>query len=57
MRSTAQMAEALVQLSTISLSGDFDAYCQVHMEHDQRRLYSADSCSKVATPACINVFR
>ena len=39
MRWTEQMAEAIVQLRAICLSGDFDAYWQFHIEQDQRRLY------------------
>jgi len=39
MRWTAQMAEALVQLRAIYLSGDFDRYWEFHIDQDQRRLY------------------
>jgi hypothetical protein len=39
MRWTEQMAEAIVQLRAIYLSGDFDHYWQFHIEQDQRRLY------------------
>src|SRR6266542_5268618 len=39
MRWTEQMAEAIVQLRAIYLSGDFDRYWQFHIEQDQRRLY------------------
>jgi len=39
MRWTEPMAEALVQLRAIYLSGDFDRYWQFHIEQDQRRLY------------------
>ena len=39
MRWTEPMAEAIVQLRAIYLSGDFDAYWQFHIEQDQRRLY------------------
>ena len=39
MRWTEQMAEALVQLRAIYLSGDFDRYWQFHIDQDQRRLY------------------
>ena len=39
MRWTEQMAEAIVQLRAIYLSGDFDPYWQFHIEQDQRRLY------------------
>ena len=41
MRWTEQMAEAIVQLRAICLSGDFDQYWQFHIEQDQRRLYPA----------------
>ena len=39
MRWTDQMAEAIVQLRAIYLSGDFDRYWQFHIDQDQRRLY------------------
>src|SRR5437870_269014 len=39
MRWTEQMAEAIVQLRAICLSGDFDRYWQFHIDQDQRRLY------------------
>ena len=39
MRWTEQMAEAIVQLRAIYLSGDFDRYWEFHIEQDQRRLY------------------
>jgi len=39
MRWTELMAEALVQLRAIHLSGDFDQYWQFHIEQDQQRLY------------------
>jgi hypothetical protein len=39
MRWTEQMAEALVQLRAIYLSGDFDRYWDFHIKQDQRRLY------------------
>ena len=41
MRWTERMAEAIVQLRAIYLSGDFDCYWQFHIEQDQRRLYPA----------------
>jgi hypothetical protein len=41
MRWTEQMAEAIVQLRALYLSGDFDQYWQFHIEQDQRRLYPA----------------
>lgn len=39
MRWTELMAEAIVQLRAIHLSGDFDQYWQFHIEQDQQRLY------------------
>ena len=39
MRWTQAMAEAVVKLRAIYLSGDFDAYWQFHITHDQCRLY------------------
>jgi hypothetical protein len=39
MRWTEQMAEAIVQLRAIYLSGDFDEYWQFHIGEDQKRLY------------------
>jgi hypothetical protein len=45
------MAEAIVQLRAIYLSGDFDAYWEFHIEQDQRPpLSRLDRRSKVATP-------
>ncbi len=41
MRWTAPMAEAIVQLRAIYLSGDFDPYWEFHIAQDQRRLYPA----------------
>jgi hypothetical protein len=41
MRWTEQMAEAIVQLRAIYLSGDFDQYWQFHIDEDQKRLYPA----------------
>ena len=41
MRWTEPMAEAIVQLRAIYLSGDFDRYWQFHIEQDQKRLYPA----------------
>jgi hypothetical protein len=35
------MAEAIVQLRAIYLSGDIPCYWQFHIEQDQRRLYPA----------------
>jgi hypothetical protein len=42
MRWTEQMAEAIVQLRAIYLSGDFDRYWQFHIDRDQRRLYPVE---------------
>ena len=39
MRWTEHMAEAILQLRAIYLSGDFDPYWQFHIDQDQRRLY------------------
>ncbi len=39
MRWTEQMAEAIVQLRAIYLSGDFNDYWHFHIEQDQKRLY------------------
>jgi hypothetical protein len=39
MRWTEPMAEAIVQLRAVYLSGDFDTYWQFHIEQDQKRLY------------------
>ena len=39
MRWTQKMAEAIVQLRAIYLSGDFDRYWSFHFEKDQQRLY------------------
>ncbi len=41
MRWSEAMAEALVQLRAIYLSGDFDSYWRFHIEQDQLRLYPA----------------
>jgi hypothetical protein len=39
MRWTEEMAEAIVQLRAIYLSGDFDRYWSFHIEKDQQRLH------------------
>ena len=39
MRWTEPMAEAIVQLRAVYLSGDFDQYWQFHIYEDQKRLY------------------
>jgi hypothetical protein len=41
MRWTKPMAEAIVKLRAIYLSGDFDRYWEFHIEQDQKRLYPA----------------
>lgn len=41
MRWTPAMAEAVVKLRAIYLSGDFDAYWEFHIQQDQQRLYPA----------------
>jgi hypothetical protein len=41
MRWTEPMAEAIVKLRAIHLSGDFDRYWEFHIEQDQQRLYPA----------------
>ena len=41
MRWTEQMAEAIVQLRAVYLSGDFDQYWQFHIDENQKRLYPA----------------
>jgi hypothetical protein len=41
MRWTELMAEAIVQLRAVYLSGDFDQYWQFHIDADQKRLYPA----------------
>ena len=41
MRWTEPMAEAIVKLRAIYLSGDFDRYWAFHIEQDQQRLYPA----------------
>jgi len=42
MRWTEEMAEAIVQLRAIYLSGDFDRYWPFHIEKDQQRLHPAN---------------
>ena len=41
MRWSEAMAEAIVQLRAVYLSGDFDNYWRFHIEQDQQRLYPA----------------
>ena len=50
MRWTERMAEAIVQLRAVYLSGDFDAYWQFHIDQDQRRLYPLGPSFQIATP-------
>jgi len=42
MRWTEAMAEAIVKLRAIYLSGDFDRYWEFHIEQDQKRLHPSD---------------
>ena len=42
MRWTELMAEAVVRLRAIYLSGDFDSYWPFHIRQDQKRIYPAD---------------
>ena len=41
MRWTEAIAEAVVKLRAVYLSGDFDAYWEFHIQQDQQRLYPA----------------
>ena len=53
MRWTEAMAEAIVKLRAIYLSGDFDAYWPFHIQKDPQRLHppgTMDRRPKVATP-------
>ncbi len=43
MRWTATMAEAMLKLRAVYLSGDFEAYWQFHVRQDQQRLYGGVS--------------
>lgn len=47
MRWTEAMAEAVVQLRAIYLSGDFDRYWSFHIEKDQQRLHPSGRWSVV----------
>ena len=47
MRWTQAMAEAVVKLRALYLSGDFDAYWDFHIREDQRRLYPPGSWTVV----------
>jgi len=50
MRWIEQMAEAIVQLRAINLSGDFDRYWQYHIEGPAPAVPLLDRGSKIATP-------
>ncbi len=47
MRWTEAMAEAIVKLRAIHLSGDFDQYWSFHIQKDQQRLHPAGRWSVV----------
>jgi len=47
MRWTEAMAEAIVKLRAIYLSGDLDQYWVFHVQQEQNRLYSAGKWSVV----------
>src|SRR5256886_1764445 len=47
MRWTEEMAEAIVKLRAIYLSGDFDQYWPFHIQKDQERLHPAGRWSVV----------
>ena len=40
------MAEAIVKLRAIYLSGDFDSYWSFHIANDRQRLYPAESLNE-----------
>jgi hypothetical protein len=48
MRWTPAMAEAIVKLRSLYLSGDFDQYWSFHVAQDQLRLYPQGRCTLVA---------
>jgi hypothetical protein len=50
MRWTQSMAEAVVKLRALLLSGDFDAYWNFHITRDQRRLYPPGRWSAESIP-------
>jgi hypothetical protein len=59
MRWTQLMAEAVVKLRALYLSGDFDTYWNFHIREDQQRLLSAgalDRRRKVGTPKCFGLY-
>ena len=43
MRWTPKMAEAMLKLRAVYLSGDWDVYWQWHIQQDQLRLYHKDT--------------
>jgi hypothetical protein len=47
MRWTEPMAEAMLRLRAVHLSGDFEDYWNFHVREDQRRLYPANGWSVV----------
>jgi hypothetical protein len=49
MRWTQLMAEAMLKLRSLYLSGDFDTYWEFHIRQDQQRLYPPGRCSVVVT--------
>jgi hypothetical protein len=50
MRWTPSMAEAVVKLRALYLSGDFDAYWSFHITQDQLRLHSPGRWTAVVKP-------
>jgi hypothetical protein len=58
MRWTGTIAEAILQLGAVYLSGDFDSYWSFHIERDQQRIHPSGQWrrrSKVDTPITILV--
>ena len=49
MRWTSKMAEAMVKMRAIYLSGDFEEYWDYHVSRDQERLYPKGRWSPVKT--------
>ena len=48
------MAEAVVKLRAIYLSGDFDRYWEFHIQQDQQRLYPSPGPSFQSSRTQIN---
>jgi hypothetical protein len=46
MRWTQSMAEAVVKLKALYLSGDFNTYRDFHIREDQQRLYQPGRCRR-----------